>query len=779
MKTIRNVFLFGLLILLASCLSRLDNKSKIFDQDPMGLSIKNTESDTGIFNDYVSPIKLETTDHIESNLKTLFPEDKKTGKSFEEKPFYDSFLEKEKDRDKTEHVKIVLNAVPIQEVVPAFARLLGFNYYIDSGITGVATMAIDSDLKKEELWKVFEQILWLSGSYCSLEDGIVRILPFSAMPKEKQLMTSHNPQANVSVIMFRLKNIKSSNIVNALKPFLNDGAVIVDVPEQNAILVVEIPSNMLKIASLIKLLDSNSKIDIPRAAIKCSNIPPSQIVKELSVVLPVLGFPVKEVVKDSKKEEVINAINIQAVDRMQFLVVAAVNDEAIEEVKKWVALLDNNDIGEQEKVFIYEIKNNRAEVLVKVLSAIFNIHGSAIKANIKTASTLGVNSGVSTSSGGSSSNSSSSISSSSNANSTVSGGKSTESSTGFKDTGKSSLLETRQVSIFDVPVKVFADEIDERLIIRTTDRVYASMKAVLERIDTVPSQVLLHITIATVDLASSTTLQEQIMYKFEEAGMDVGTDYNIVKTDDKGHTTYPQGFNYIVNVAGFKAIFNALATEAEVKVLATPQVLVKSNTQARVQVGEDVPVIKQNVVNTSSSGPGKEPNPNITQNIEYKKVGIILEVTPHITKGGLISVDVGQTISNVKQGTTDCLGGLAPSITTKSISTSLAIPNGATIIIGGIIQDKKDSQIQTVPFFDNVPILNRLLGRNTSSSDRTELLLMITANIVNKTTPLQDMISRFTNAADLVQDGIDNTNKNNNATFNIVPEKNTSKLTVD
>ena len=182
------------------------------------------------------------------------------------------------------------------------------------------------------------------------------------------------------------------------------------------------------------------------------------------------------------------------------------------------------------------------------------------------------------------------------------------------------------------------------------------------------------------------------------------------------------------------------------KVVSSPQVLVSSNTEAKIQVGQKVPYVKQGASSTSST--------EILQNYDWEDVGVILTVTPQITSTELISLEVKQELSE-KVATPD-LNIQSPTFNKRIVETSMTIANGQTMVIGGLIQEKTKDSLDGLPFINQIPILNRLTGDTDASIERTELLVMITGHIINEKSPVKDMIKRYNSAIDLLDEYSDN-----------------------
>lgn len=635
--------------------------------------------------------------------------------SFKPKEWFSALFKGREDADEKLMVSLNFDNPDINQLVPVFAAWLGANYYIDPRVKGAVDMVIhDQEMSKREIAELFESILWLSGAFCTYDNGLLRILPFSTMPMERRILVDHQPQSNVQVEMFYLINSKAANVANQIKPFLTEGAQVIVLPtNKNSMLVVDSPANMPKINALIKLLDTEQRTGWPRCAIYCTSVPASQVQEELEAILPVLGY----LVTSDKAVAEPGSIHLTSVDRLRVIVASAANREAINEVKRWVGILDQDDVGEQERVYVYKVINSRSDELMEAVSTIFNTDGSSISS------------------------------------ASAKGGKGKASTK--KSKSRAAQVET-VVNVFDSPIKIFADGIQNRLVIRTTPRTYAMLKAVLMRLDTVPSQVLLQVMIAEV------TLNEENEYGLEYGGMikGVGGDKNYnaaIRTDwlDMNRMFDPATQSWMDNIYGANyTVYNkndpdkfmhirAQAGEGNTRVLSAPQIVAVSDKEATIEVGDQVPIVTKENSNTESGT-------SFSREIQYEDTGIILKITPHITKGDLVTLEIDQTVSDAVKTTTSDID--SPTIQKRQLTTSLSIRDGSTLIVGGLIWDRKIDNRTSLPVLIKIPIVSNLIGYNNITRKRVELLLIITATVIREDTDLQEKVRRYKNAVKLIED---------------------------
>ena len=119
-------------------------------------------------------------------------------------------------------------------------------------------------------------------------------------------------------------------------------------------------------------------------------------------------------------------------------------------------------------------------------------------------------------------------------------------------------------------------------------------------------------------------------------------------------------------------------------------------------------------------------------------------MTPQVTSTDLISLEVSQELSQAVTNTSSTID--SPEISKRNVQTAMTIADGHTMIIGGLIQEKKDDKLDSLPFINKIPILNRLVGNTNAKAERSEILVMVTGYIVDERSPVEEMIKRYNDA---------------------------------
>ena len=209
-------------------------------------------------------------------------------------------------------------------------------------------------------------------------------------------------------------------------------------------------------------------------------------------------------------------------------------------------------------------------------------------------------------------------------------------------------------------------------------------------------------------------------------GQQGGTNFNIPVTGANA-----TGLVVQVLEQDFTAAIRALETEGKLDVLSRPYILASDNQVASITVGQEVPFITNS--RTTELG-------GIINTIEYSDIGILLDVIPHVNPDGLVILDVAPEISTLT-GVTVPISELvnAPVIAKRSALSRVGVQNGQTIVIGGLMEDRKTDTINKVPILGSIPILGNLFKRTATSKSKTELLIFLTPHVASDPAQLDQM----------------------------------------
>ena len=659
-------------------------------------------------------------------------------------PYYEDFILM--DADQSLAVSLVFNSAPVLDVIPAFADVLGFNFVSDAELKNTVTLNINSNMTKRELWQTFDRMLNLAGATVRVDGSMLRIIPISKMARQSDL--NINTKSGNEVCYYPLKNTTAKDVINQLKPFLSKDAAISELTRPNAILLSDSAENVKKLQQILDLIDRNGKNTWPRLVMRCDNILPSKIVDELKVVFPVLGFYVQQT---TDRTEQPGSVQLTAIDRLQLIIGAAATPQAVEEIRKWIKILDSAMSLDQERVFVYKVLHGKADRLLKGLANIYNTTGQSLTIDSDTGNvkTENINSQASAST----------------RRTTTTSTTSRNASTRNNTVNNAANTSTDQASnLFETPVRIFADGELNRLVIRTTPRTYASIKALLDRLDIVPAQVLLQVLVVEVTLDKSTEFGLELsgMGSINGNAVAFGTNYskmNAFTQTVNAATGLTETIPNRENGGGIQ-IYNpdnmqkfgyikALAKTGNLKVVSSPQVLVSSYKEAEIWVGRKVPYISSAITDTASTGSNSTV---YNASVDFEEIGIRLTITPEVTSKDYISLDVKQEVSDIDDTTTYNNQTSAPVFSYRTVETNMTIQNGKTMVIGGLIKETKKDSLESLPLINSIPLLRRLFGSTDASAQRSEILLLITGTIVHEKSQVEEMVKKYNDALKTLND---------------------------
>jgi general secretion pathway protein D len=275
---------------------------------------------------------------------------------------------------------------------------------------------------------------------------------------------------------------------------------------------------------------------------------------------------------------------------------------------------------------------------------------------------------------------------------------------------------------------ISSDPETRRIIVITDDETSAAISQIITNLDKPKPQVLIKVVFLEVTYGKNSDIgiDASITKKVGSTQMSAQTLPSLAAL---GASSMPLGAGGMYQVLGndFQATLRAISEAGKTEVLSRPSIMARNNQQAVIMVGQRIPII------TGSQISGL--NGSINNTISYEDVGIILRVTPFISNDGLIEMIVAPTISSLaNEGTTISTGTNssvnAPIINNRSAETVVVTPDGKTVIIGGLMENKKIDSTRKVPLLGDIPLIGLLFQRKVKQNTKTELMIFLTPHIV-------------------------------------------------
>jgi type II secretory pathway component GspD/PulD (secretin) len=277
--------------------------------------------------------------------------------------------------------------------------------------------------------------------------------------------------------------------------------------------------------------------------------------------------------------------------------------------------------------------------------------------------------------------------------------------------------------------RIIPDETTNSIVVLGTPEDYAIVLAALQQIDIVPRQVMIEAMVAEVTLTDNLRfglqwlIQNDVKLQVKPFENDINLSGPLAFKSliDGATLTYTA-----LDLAGnTKLLIQALADDNKARILSSPHVLVSDNREARIQVGDQIPI---STSTTSTPIGGTVPTNTTTSTIQYKDTGTILTVKPQVNDSGLVNLEISQEVS--KANIVNVLGTQQYQITKRDISTSLVAQDGQTIVLGGLIDETSSKGRSGIPFLSKIPILGYLFGSTIDDTTRTELIILLTPHVI-------------------------------------------------
>lgn len=262
-----------------------------------------------------------------------------------------------------------------------------------------------------------------------------------------------------------------------------------------------------------------------------------------------------------------------------------------------------------------------------------------------------------------------------------------------------------------------ADPDQNAVIARGKPERVEEVRALLEALDRPRAQVLIEAAIVEV------TLNDELRYGVNWSGIE---DERLTATfsdapDGAVASRFP-GFSVSYVNVDIEAAINLLASVTSIEIVSRPSVIALHNETAELQIGDQVPIVTQSAVSVL------DPGAPIVNQTTYRDTGVILRVTPRVRAGGAVEIEVAQEVSEVARTTTSGID--SPTITQRRIESTLLVPSGEAVALGGLISTNRTKGETGVPILKDAPLFGALFRTNTNVVERTELIIFLTPKVL-------------------------------------------------
>jgi type II secretion system protein D len=284
------------------------------------------------------------------------------------------------------------------------------------------------------------------------------------------------------------------------------------------------------------------------------------------------------------------------------------------------------------------------------------------------------------------------------------------------------------------------EEGSSSLLIGTSPRAYQRTMEMIHSLDRPEPQVMISVLIAEVSLTDDLDLGVEIagqQLNFTENstvgpnGVIKGSQFDWVTGSDLGAIGLGLGgFNFTVTGEDFAFLFRALQANSRLEVLSRPVLMVRNGDEGKITIADQVPIVESSQINDTGS---------TNSSIGREDVGIVLTATPHISPDGYVTIALVQEISNIGESIQLTEGVASPIFATREVETNVTVRDGETVVIGGLIQSIDASSENKIPILGDLPWIGWLFRTTSRSTRKTELLVVLTVDILRTDEDVYDM----------------------------------------
>ncbi|MCX6349737.1 MAG: type II secretion system protein GspD [Candidatus Aureabacteria bacterium] len=595
--------------------------------------------------------------------------------------------------DETGMVSMNFENLDVRVLIKYISDLTGKNFIVDESVRGPITIVSPTKIPIDEAYKVFESILEVKG-FAAIPAGKVMKVAAKGQQATRNIdlkvggdLSQIVPEDTLVTQLIPLQYVSVEKINTALARLFSREAAVIPYPTTNTLIVTDYSSNIHRLVKIIK------ELDVPGYETRITVVPlryaaADSLATELSQVIEQAGVlpggppvPARRGRPQTQTSE--KLIKIIPDERTNSVIILANDDDT----RKVLDLIKRLDVEtERTRIHVYFLKNSNAEEMGKVMNNIVSKR---------------------------------------------------------KPKGEEA-----------VPL-ISEDKATNALLIDATPEDYASLEKIIQKLDVLRNQVLVEVLIAEVGYDK--TFELGVEWRSLEGFPDTATmkagrsnaegfgemlfgeglmNYSTAGTNPtSGLTGVSLGFVQKMAGAGtsipdFGILVHALQTAQGVNILSTPQILTTDNQEATIKVVKNIPYVTKFETGTGDQNP--------VQNIEYKDVGITLKITPHVSKEGVVRMEVDTEISDV---TGKQVSGLysTPETYVRATKTSVIVGDNHTIVLGGLVRDDKSDTEDKVPILGDIPLLGLLFRTTSTVSKKTNLLIFITPRVVHTTQQIADL----------------------------------------
>jgi len=597
--------------------------------------------------------------------------------------------------------KVTFNFVDVElaSIAKFISEITKKNFIFDERVKGKITIITPSKLSIDDAYNLFTSVLELKG-FTVIPSGInvYKITPSSEAKQRGIKVESEKKPVNESYIarLIPLKHISSDDALRFVQPMVSKDGHVSSFGPGNLLLVIDSGLNVNKILTLIENIDHPSVMERPDIIILKHS--------SADTVSKIINEGMSRRGRAAQQPTMTEEARAVADPRLNAVILFG-DRGSRESMKALIALLDVPSPEAQGRINVYFLEYADATELAKVIEGI--LKGSQYQ----------------------------------------------------RATAAGAAPGAPPVTPFEAAggITITPDKATNSLIVVASPADYQSILQVIKQLDRRRRQVYVEAMIveASIDRLRQLGTQWRVMAISNDQPVAVGGFGTIDATTIQSIITGLQGVSMgglgnffrlpitttdkdgkpvttTLSIPGFAALFALNEFRDTVNVLSTPQILTSDNSAAEIVVGENVPFITQSQTGVSTGT-------SILNSIVRQDIGIILRITPQITEGDHIRLEIYQEISSLEEQSNILTISIGPTIKKRSTKTSVVVKDNQTVVIGGLMQEEDKENITKIPVLGDMPILGWLFKTKKLTRNKTNLLVFLNPHVIKEPDHLLDI----------------------------------------
>ena len=644
----------------------------------------------------------------------------------------------------------------LNEMIKTISEITSEVYLLSDKIRdkNVTIITPEGGFEKENAFRIFEILLDMNGYAVVSAEGVNKIVPkkgikSESIPLRLDLDPGESSQKYV-MRLIKLRNVEATYISKILRNLISKEGYMKPYKPANILVVIDNEQNVNRIAEVVANLDYDKKIEF----VKVNNTSSANVIFKLLEIFAPQGAKAK--VSKGKEDSFISGnsqllgfkvINDERTNSI--IVIADPRDLAL--IRETIAILDIESEHAEQDVYVIPVKNADAEQIIEVLGSLFAKGEGGVVSSVSYRDQ--------TRQSGRTNQPSSRLGEGNVGNRGDVGGLGSQGGNiqrgGNEQTGGSVIVSS------DDGLKITSDPATNSIIVIGSLTQYKMVKQIVDKLDVRRRQVFVEAAILEVGLdnlnALGTNFGLGVTIEGDNLGfvgqqlpgipslLGVAADPTIAATSIGslsglflgvvGEEVDPDGSGPLPSLPSFSAVFQALSSVTDVNVLSTPSIITTDNEPAEIVVADVIPFPMGSTVGTSGV---------TVQTIERLPVGIRLSITPQISEGEYLNLDIVTEVSSTREapaGLNTAQFGIAT--TTRSADSSVIVKNGQTLVIGGLVQDREEVLHNKTPLLGDIPLIGNLFRFKRNQSRKLNLMILLTPRIVETESDMKQLLMDY------------------------------------